>query len=274
MIINGFFKDIEQQAALFRSITLAEMDSVKLMDRTDTKYLIPLALFPAILQELDGRYRVLTVNEKRLCNYQTLYYDTPDLQLYRAHQAGKLNRFKVRARTYVESDLHFFEIKRKDNRGRTVKKRMACTRVSPRLDDETRHFLEKKTTLAHLSIEGRFWVDYRRMTLVSTTSAERLTIDFNLTFRADTNQISYPELVIAELKQERVQASPFRTIMKQYGIRKGAISKYCFGVTSLYPAVKQNNFKRYWTSIRKTQQQHDFITANSCHGTNRTLVAV
>ena len=272
--MHRFFREIEQQAASFESISLAEMDSVKLMDRTDTKYLIPLALFPCILQELVGRYRVLTINETKLCRYQTLYYDTADLRLYLAHQAGKLNRFKVRARTYVDSNQHFFEVKRKNNRGRTIKKRIPCTHISPTLTAEARQFLSRETSLPDRHMEGLFWVDYTRMTLVNYASAERLTIDFNLTFRQETGAISYPELVVAELKQERAQASSFRLLMKQYGIRKGSISKYCFGVTSLYPGIKQNNFKRHWQTIRKTQRQHDFIAASSYNGADRTLVAV
>ena len=271
---NWFFNEVEQQAALFEPISLAEMDSVKLMDRTDTKYLIPLALFPCILQDLLGQYRVLSINETRLCRYQTLYYDTTDLRLYLAHQAGKLNRVKVRARTYVESDLHFLEVKRKNNRGRTVKNRIPWSRINSTLDAESQQFVGSCGALTSTSIEGRLWVDYTRMTLVSATSAERLTVDFNLTFRTGAEKKNYPELVIAELKQERAQASPFRGLMKKYGIRKGSISKYCFGVTCLYPTVKQNNFKRHWQSIRKTQRQHDFIAASSYNGANRALVAV
>jgi hypothetical protein len=57
---------------------LSEKDSVKLMDKVDVKYLIPLALLPKILSETQQNYKLLEVKSKRLCLYKTLYYDSED----------------------------------------------------------------------------------------------------------------------------------------------------------------------------------------------------
>ncbi len=264
---------IDQQLLQFDPISLVDMDAVKLMDRTDTKFLVPLALLPALLDRFSAHYRLLTINDTQQCRYQTLYYDTADLRLYHLHQSGKRNRFKVRARTYVESAISFFEVKHKNNKGRTVKKRIPQPAVSPQLSEQTRDFLNRFPGCGSLPLEGLFWIDYTRLTLVSKHTAERLTIDLNLTFRNEHRQVAYPELVIVELKQSRAQESVCRQVMKAAGIRQGGISKYCFGVMNLYPSVKQNNFKRHWQTIRKTQQQHAaFATTHYPLNRNVSLV--
>ena len=47
-----------------------------------------------------------------------------DFDLYHRHHIGRSNRFKVRSRRYVESDLCFFEVKYRNNKGRTIKNRI------------------------------------------------------------------------------------------------------------------------------------------------------
>jgi VTC domain len=234
----------------FGAISLSEMEGVKLMDRTDVKYLIPIDKLATILEDLRAYYRILEINNQRLCPYETLYFDTPNLDLYHAHQAGRLNRYKVRFRNYVASDLSFFEVKFKNNKGRTIKKRISSTAASF-LDEQNVMFLEEKSNLKALAMQAVMWVNYDRMTLVSHASAERVTIDLNLTFRNNLTQKSYPNLVIAEVKQEKMSASVFIDSMKKHQIREGSISKYCFGIISLFEGVKQNNFKRHLRRVAR-----------------------
>jgi hypothetical protein len=111
MNIDDFLAKINDEACLFEKITLDQMEGVKLMDRIDVKYLIPLHLLPIVLQDAREHYKLLEINNERLCSYETLYYDTEDYQLYHSHQSGRLNRYKVRFRNYVDSNLSFFEIK-------------------------------------------------------------------------------------------------------------------------------------------------------------------
>src|ERR1041384_2152206 len=88
----------------YQPITLEEMDNVKLMNRTDTKYTFHISRLDEVLEMVMENYRVLEINGKRISNYKTLYYDTNGLELYHKHQSGKLNRYKVRHRTYVDSN--------------------------------------------------------------------------------------------------------------------------------------------------------------------------
>ncbi len=259
-----FFEKIQEEVKLFEPITLAEMEDVKLMDRMDVKYLIPVNFLPDILADAKQHYKLLEIDNQRICPYQTLYYDTKDLRLYHQHQAGKQNRYKVRSRNYVGSNLQFFEVKFKNNHGRTIKKRIKTNGIyEPYLHDETSTFLSKISPLEPENLQGIMWVNYSRLTLVSKQSPERLTIDLELTFKDDSREVQYAQIAIAEIKQEKVGASPILGILKKYQLKSGSISKYCFGIISLFEGVKQNNFKKHLKRISKTLHQYESFTANA-----------
>jgi hypothetical protein len=249
---------INEEAWLFEKITLDEMDGVKLMDRMDVKYLIPLHLLPDVLKDARNHYKLLEINNERLCPYETLYYDTEDYQLYHSHQSGRLNRYKVRFRNYVGSNLSFFEIKHKNNKGRTLKTRIRQpNKFEEVLNNEKAEFLEKTTPLAAKELKGNIMVNYKRMTLVNKMSKERLTLDLDLTFIKDHNEVIYNQLVVAEVKQEKLGSSPIIDIFKKYHLRPGSISKYCLGVMSTNNEVKHNRFKTKFLHLKKIITQYD-----------------
>ncbi|MDO1450567.1 polyphosphate polymerase domain-containing protein [Rhodocytophaga aerolata] len=247
---------IIEYAGAFESISLAQIEAVKLMNRVDAKFLIPVSLLPALLSDLLPSYQVLEVNNYRLCEYQTLYFDTPDFRLYHEHQRGRHNRYKIRQRYYVQSDTAFTEVKFKNNKGRTIKTRIQNKHFPGFvLDEESKTFLAEQTPFNPASLQPMLWVDYTRLTLVHRTSVERLTLDLNLSFRNATSQESYPQVVIAEVKQESLRNSYFLHLMKQYQLREGSISKYCLGVISLYHRIKQNRFKAKLRYLQKLNSQ-------------------
>lgn len=87
--------------------------------------------------------------------------------------------------------------------------------------------------------------------MVNKNQPERLTLDIHLHFVNDEHTIPYDSIVIAELKQEKRQNSVFKSLMKDFSIREKSISKYCLGIVSLYPEVKQNNFKPILLTLNK-----------------------
>lgn len=270
-----FLKEVEAEAWKFEKISLQEMDGVKLMDRVDVKYLIPLHLLPAVLVDAQEHYKLLEINNERLCAYETLYYDTDDLSLYHNHQAGRTNRYKVRFRNYVGSQLSFFEIKHKNNKGRTIKKRIEQPQeANVVLNNEESDFLHQITHLSSKQLKGNLWVNYSRMTLVNKTSAERLTIDLKLSFYNEKKSKGYHQVAIAEVKQERIGASPIIDIFKKYNIRSGSISKYCLGIISLFEGVKHNRFKAKLIHLHKILNQYDSFTRNSQLGNSRASLSV
>lgn len=234
----------------FNPITLKEMDNVKLMDRTDTKYVFRLENLVAFLEEIKEDYRILEVNGHRISRYESLYFDTKNFDLYLSHHRGRPNRYKIRCRKYVESELHFFEVKFKNNKGRTIKNRVKQPQINTLIKDSAEILLLEKTPLNSCDLEAKLWVNYSRITLVNKNSPERVTIDINLNFKNDSNDKTIHNLVIAEVKQDKLVSSSFIKLMKKYHIREGSISKYCFGVLSLF-TIKHNNFKPNLNLLKK-----------------------
>ncbi len=228
------------------------MDSVKLQDRVDTKFMFHDSFLPNVLQKMTLDYKILEVSDFRYSNYETLYFDTDDFALYLQHHNGKLNRFKFRSRKYVESNLHFFEVKFKSNKGRTVKDRIKHHEIVKELHGKAKEFLVETSGYDAELYKAQLWVNYRRHTFVNKHSQERLTIDTNLTFLDDRNQKNYNGLVIAEVKQDSAHdKSPFIELMKKYHVRNKSISKYCLGVISLHPEIKKNRFKETLLYLNK-----------------------
>ena len=106
------YKDILYQ---FKKNSLQEMDGVKLMDRTDTKFSFRKDQLSNILHLIRSNYTSLEINEKRIARYHTLYYDTPGFELYLKHHNGVLNRYKIWHLTYIDSNLAFLVVKFKNN---------------------------------------------------------------------------------------------------------------------------------------------------------------
>ena len=237
----------------FSPITLGEMDEVKLMNRTDTKFVMDRGFFNKILPDLQNDYRALNINGNLISNYKTLYFDEPNFGFYLAHHNGKGNRYKVRIRNYVESNLFFFEIKNKF-KGRTDKKRIAVSDFEMELGETTSTFLNEVVG-SKLKVETKLWNSFGRITLVNKAEKERLTLDLNLSFSWKNKELTYDDIVIAELKQENVNRnSLFYRIMKSNGIRPNSMSKYCVGAMQLFPELKGNNFKDKIRMIDKLKE--------------------
>ncbi len=176
----------------FDPITLEEMDGVKLMDRTDTKFTFNINELPGILEEAKIYYKVLNVEGNRISRYKTLYFDTQDFDLYNEHHSGKLNRYKIRHRTYVESNLGFLEVKFKNNKGRTLKTRIKEVEVPELNTGKAFEFLKKMLPFDPLILLPRIWINYSRITLVNKTSAERLTLPVSSIRRTSPSSMPRP----------------------------------------------------------------------------------
>jgi len=240
----------------FDQITLSEMDNVKLMSRTDTKFVFNIELLPDILEKLKIHYKVLNVDGVNVSDYQTLYYDTDDFLFYNQHQCGKANRCKVRYRTYVQSDLHFFEVKNKNNKQITSKKRIKSIEEETLISEKAMSFYHENAIVNDADLKPKLWANYARITLVNKTQPERLTLDLNLNFKHDSNTKEYNNIVIAELKQERKTRSAFIQVINSYFIREFSISKYCLGVANLFQNVKTNNLKAKLLILKKISHEH------------------
>lgn len=249
--------DIATTLALnhYDPITLSNMSRVALLNRTDTKYMLSLATLQRIMPQLTEVYAALVVEDKRASHYRTLYFDSADFALYHRHHAGVLNRYKVRSREYVDSQLAFLEVKHKNNKGRTIKSRMQTPELADEIGLETAAFLQDAFPYNPSQLEAKLWVEYDRITLVSQLRQERVTIDLNLRFSWEDAMTSLPQLVIIEVKQDGFSAqSDMIQLLRQNQVQPLGFSKYCMGVSLLYPHVKHNNFKSKLRLVQKLAQ--------------------
>ena len=235
----------------FDTITLKEMDSVSLLDRVDTKFVFRIELLPDILEKIAGEYYVLDIEDLRMSRYETIYFDSDNMDFYKHHHNGKLNRYKLRERCYMDSSLSFFEIKYKNNKSRTIKKRIKISHISEKIEDKAKDFIAQKTRLNPDSFFAKLTVKYSRITLVCKSSRERVTLDIELSYKSNGIETAYPSIVIAEVKQAKNQYSHFIKLMKQNHIRSENLSKYCLGIISTNNNIKINNFKEKILFIKK-----------------------
>lgn len=234
----------------FQAITLAEMDGVKLMDRSDTKFLMTETAMFSLLPQLTADYRLLEVEGRRISRYESLYFDLPGFALYQQHRRGKLPRVKVRCRRYVESGQCYLEVKLKSNKGRTIKERVKQEEFTS-LSRQGRALITRLTGLPTDELHPSLQVDYGRITLVNRHLPERITLDMQLAFSGNGNRLEIPRLLIAEVKQEKSCRSPFVQLLHDHHIRQGSVSKYCWGLISLYDNIPHNRFKEKLSILNK-----------------------
>lgn len=85
----------------FQPISLSEMGGIKLMNRTDTKFVTSIDKLMQLLQMAGDEYRVQEIDGKRNMSYATIYYDSKDYAFYNAHHDGHAGRQCVCALTWI-----------------------------------------------------------------------------------------------------------------------------------------------------------------------------
>lgn len=236
----------------FDTIRLEEMNDVQLMNRVDTKFVFSIDQLINILPDLVKDYRVLEVNNELLSEYHSMYYDDPELFMYKNHHRKRVDRFKIRFRKYMNSGIAFLEVKHK-HKGRTEKFRIPANDIPESMDESELKFVNDQG-VDRDNLIPTLGNNFKRITLVNKHSKERLTLDIELTFEWNKHTSNMHELVIAELKQEqRDRTSPFYALMKKDLIRPFRISKYCIGIitTRDLKDVKYNRFKKKLIKIDK-----------------------
>lgn len=238
----------------FQPISLEEMGGIRLMNRTDTKFVTTIDKLQALLLMSDDEYLVQEIDGKRNMNYSTIYYDSEDYAFYNAHHDGHAGRQKVRIRSYVDSQMSFLEVKTKDNHGKTHKKRIKAMEnpigeghlVAPFSDNPmTFDFLRQNLRIHPDKLEQKIENSFHRITLVNQAKTERLTIDTDLEFHNLTTGMdcSLSHLAIIELKRDGLQTSPILGMLRKLRIHPSGFSKYCIGEALTNPSLRINRMK-------------------------------
>lgn len=239
-------------------ITLEEMAAIRLMKRTDQKYLTNMDTLLRLLKLTETCYFSQNVNGNRISSYATTYWDDKNAGMYRMHQTGRRPRQKVRVRTYMDSNLSFLEIKNKDNHDKTFK----CRVPVPSLDAVIKggagqDFLTEKTGLTFKDIAPAVGNRFKRITLVNFGKTERLTIDFDIRFYnyVTGKEATMGNIVVIELKRDGRVPSPILPLLRSLRIKPSGFSKYCMGATVTNPNLRINRFKKKLVKIRKVAEK-------------------
>ena len=246
---------LEELLNRMQPITLAEMSGVKLMNRTDTKFVTTIPRLLQLLQMAQSDYFVQDIDGERNMLYDTTYFDTLGFHMFHEHQHGHAGRQKIRFRTYVSSNLQFMEIKTKNNHGRTKKKRIEVGDMD--LSDPTkREFIAERLHFDVDTLQPHMHNYFHRVTLVNRAKTERLTIDTELEFNnlITGQQRQMGQLVIVELKRDGLVPSPVLEMLRQLHIHPHGFSKYCMGAAMTNPTLRVNRFKPKLRDVERILQ--------------------
>jgi hypothetical protein len=216
-----------------------------------------------LLEEAAAFYRVLSIDDRRIFRYNSLYLDTPQLKSYLDHHNGIRPRYKVRFREYEDTGAFFLEVKSKIARERTRKTRTEAEKIEEALSDRSMAYLQKHYPLEVTNLGPALWTLFRRITLVGIELPERITIDIDLTFRHLQEEKAIPFASICEVKRDQCGGSTrFMKILKSSRIYPTSVSKYCLGTVLLNKAVKYNRFKINLLTLNKLKNVYRFDPAS------------
>jgi len=252
-IYQNLLKDLQ-------TISLDELDKVKLLDRKDTKFVFNQNQLPSILEKIKPYYRILEINNSPIFNYDNTYFDTNDFLFYNQHHNEHRQRFKVRLRKYSNNNKSYFEIKIKNNKNRTVKKRILVNDMNKHLGKQEKNLVSEIIGLQRTQLIPILDIQFSRITLTDNNFSERLTIDTNLSVKNGKSSKIFDQLAISEIKQKKYDPkSDIVQILRDLKIPEMRFSKYCMGMLHVNKDIKYNRFKPKLLQINKILTQDEMI---------------
>ena len=244
--------DLQTILSPYKKVPLESISNVKLMSRVDEKFVFHQSKLPGIISESLPYYNIVTVNNKLIQEYNTYYFDTIDKTFFNHHHNNFYSRNKVRFREYVDSGIFFLEVKQKNNKKVTTKKRIKVDSVpSDQLTYEQQAYINSILGFTKPLISQHSTI-FNRITFVHKVNLERLTVDINLSYKDSINSGKFKNLVVAELKKNKAQStSDFKKILKRHRVRPLRFSKYCMSTIQLCDNIKYNRFKEKLLLINK-----------------------
>ena len=240
----------------FNSISLKDLDKVQLLNRKDTKFVFSQNKLLQLLDRLKPFYQILEIEGKRTFIYDNTYFDTDEFFFYTQHHNECRKRFKVRHRRYCETNDQYFEIKIKDNKNRTIKKRLKINNGNGHFGEEEKRLISETIGLSPQHLIPKLNMQFSRITLADKSFSERLTIDTNLSVLNGTGSKMFDQLVISEIKQKKYNPkSNFIRILRNLKIPEMRFSKYCMGMLHVNRGIKYNRFKPKLLRINKILTQ-------------------
>jgi VTC domain len=240
---------IAQSLSSFGTISLEGLNSkAAMLKRLDNKYIVPANRLLPAFQRFGDLFDVLEIDGKRAFTYATEYFDDDEAQAYHDHHKGRRKRCKVRIRNYVDAGFSYLEVKLKDIRDATVKKRLKLAKPSQGLCEESLAFIDTcHAEMYGVPLDRRLkpviGMEYERITLVAQEGGERMTIDTHMAFRAaDAARNAAPDMFILETKSVRGNGIADKILRAEHLHPTKSCSKYCIGMAALGLVERHNRF--------------------------------
>ncbi len=238
---------LEEALARLHPVELGQVDAAAaLLTRRDRKYIVPASDAERLIDLLAPASRVLAIDGRRMFRYESVYFDTPELDSYLAAARDRPRRWKVRTRSYVDSGRCVLEIKRRDPRGRTVKERREHPAAQrERVDDVALAFVSACPVVAPVADRLRHVLRtrYRRATLL-LADGTRITVDVDVrSTAADGRAVTLEQMAVVETKSPGAPSDADRALWV-IGHRPIRLSKFCTSLAAINRTLPSNKWTR------------------------------
>ncbi len=240
---------IAQTLQGFAPLSLEDLNGkAAMLERLDNKYILRAAQLQPALAAFAATFDVLEIDGKRSFTYATRYFDDAAHHGYYDHHQGRRKRCKVRVRHYLDAGFSYLEVKLKDKRDVTIKKRLRVDAPLTTLDPTCMSFIEAcyqeqyGQPFGH-SLAPVIAMDYDRITLVAREGGERMTIDTRLNFQSNGRMRSAPsDIFVVETKSARGNGLADKILRGLHAHPTSRCSKYCIGMAALDQVSRHNRF--------------------------------
>ena len=206
--------------------------------RHDVKTVLDASRLSRLIGRVPDGWQLVTAGGSTVQPYHSIYFDTPDLRLFRDHRQGRLRRFKVRTRRYSDGTV-MLEVKMKGP-GRLTRKirRRHAEHGLITSDDITWVSEHLERMIGHAApelLEPAAWTRYERTVLRAPDGTERLTVDRSLTSGcgAEPTSVASADAIIVELKS-LAPRSVLLPALHTIGARPLRLSKYAVAIQHIH----------------------------------------
>jgi hypothetical protein len=240
---------LHESFGAFAPISLDGLNAkAEMLARIDNKYILHASALAPALDFFQEGFDVLDIDGTRGFSYSTVYFDDADLRGYYDHHQRRRKRLKARIRSYVDSELHYLEVKLNDRRSTTLKKRLRLQSATSRLDDDALAFIDGCHQEVYgepfrKDLSGAIHIRYRRYTLVAKDGGERMTLDTGMSFSAGGVTAWPPEdMFIIETKSARGNGIADKVLRGLHVQPTKRVSKFCIGLAATGQVLRHNGF--------------------------------
>lgn len=232
----------------FEGVDLDELERVaSLQTRIDRKYLLPLHRSTQLLRALQGEVALLRIDGASTFRYDTVYFDTPNLDSYLSTAHRRRHRFKVRIRTYSDAALAVVEVKRKGRRGTTVKVRATHPiEAGSNLTPAAAAFIDDALQRPGLAqqLTPVLATSFVRTTFLDRRDGSRATLDREISLSStEGRRVVLGEHSILESKSVGAATAADRWLWA-HGHRPTSLSKFCIGMALHHTELPANKWNR------------------------------